>query len=344
MTEYKSWLAEKTSAYLYRALAQKEPAPREKELFGRLAEEAEKQAIIWEEKVRAQGKTVPKTLPLDMRTRVVALLIRWLKPKQIKAVLAAMKIRGLSIYIRALPHHSLPTSIDEVGQRHTTSGQGNNLRAAVFGANDGLVSNASLIFGMAGAVSAGASESHIVLLAGTAGLLAGAFSMASGEYVSVRSQREMFEYQIGLEKEELRLYPEEEAAELALIYHARGLEIKEAQMLATKLIADPERALDTLAREELGLNPSELGSPTQAAFFSFVSFASGALVPLLPFIFSSGRPALISAGALTGIALFLVGATLSLFIGKSALKGGLRMLLIGACAATATYTIGHLIG
>ncbi len=154
----------------------------------------------------------------------------------------------------------------------------------MFGVNDGLVSNASLILGVAGA----SSDAHVVLLTGVAGMCAGAFAMATGEYVSVRSQRELFEYQIGLEREELAQYPEAEAQELALIYAAKGLPPEEALRLATQIVADPEHALDTLAREELGLNPDELGSPWGAAISSFVSFAVGALLPLAPFMLMSG--------------------------------------------------------
>jgi VIT1/CCC1 family predicted Fe2+/Mn2+ transporter len=177
-----------------------------------------------------------------------------------------------------------------------------------------------------------------------AGLLAGAFSMAAGEYISVRSQREMFEYQIALEREELSQYPEEEAEELSLIYQARGLSEAQSQDLAKSMIADPVRGLDALAREELGLNPDELGSPWGAAIFSFLSFAAGALLPLLPFLVVPPGGALLGSVVLTAFALFGVGATLSLFTGRQAWLGGLRMLGIGALAGAATYAIGTLLG
>lgn len=233
----------------------------------------------------------------------------------------------------------MPTSVEDVGARHRTGGSG-NLRAMVFGVNDGLVSNASLILGVAGA----AAEPGIILLSGVAGLLAGAFSMAAGEYISVRSQREVYEYQIGLERDELAKYPQEEAAELALIYTARGIPEADARKLAEKLIADPKVALDTLARDELGLNPNELGSPIGAAVFSFISFAVGAIIPLAPFLFMVGTPALLLAVGLAAGSLFGVGAALSLFTGKNALLSGLRMLLIGSVAGAATYGIGYLLG
>ena len=238
-----------------------------------------------------------------------------------KGVLAAMKVRGMSVYgtsIGSDSGHAMPTPKSGVEHRHRNLGGGGNLRAAVFGVNDGLVSNASLILGVAGA----SSDARLVLLSGVAGLAAGAFAMAAGEYVSVRSQREMFEYQISLERDELAQYPEAEAQELALIYAAKGLPQREATKLAKQIVADPEHALDTLAREELGLNPAELGSPVGAAASSFFSFAAGAALPLMPFLFASGSRALYAAVGVTCVALFVIGATLSLFTGRSALAFG----------------------
>ncbi|MEI6805283.1 MAG: VIT1/CCC1 transporter family protein [Myxococcaceae bacterium] len=336
-----SWLAEKRSAYLYEILAVKEQGTYREALFRRLGQEAENQAVIWEQKISALGRKIPESLPIDVRTRIVTALIRALSPKSILVVLAAMKIRGLSIYTSSLPTHPLPTSVEQIGKRHQKRGSGGNLRAAIFGINDGLVSNAALICGISGATS---SEPHMVVYAGVAGLLAGAFSMAAGEYVSVLSQREMFEYQIGLEAEELKLYPEEEAMELALIFHARGMEQDEAKKFADRLIQDPVRALDTLAREELGLDPNELGSAPQAALFSFLFFSVGALVPLVPFLMKSNNSPFEWAIGLTGAALFIIGASISLFTGKNALLGAFRMLAIGSAAGALTYWIGHWLG
>jgi VIT1/CCC1 family predicted Fe2+/Mn2+ transporter len=233
----------------------------------------------------------------------------------------------------------MPLQLDDIGKRHQNGAAGNALRAGVFGVNDGLVSNAALIYGVAGA----AAEPSIIVLTGVAGLLAGAFSMASGEYVSVRSQREMFEYQIGLERDELEEYPREEAAELALIYAAKGMEAGEARRLADTLMQDPERALDTLAREELGLNPDELGSPWVAAISSFSAFTAGAALPLLPFLFGYDHALSVSIG-LTALGLFAVGASMSLFTGRHATLSGLRMLGIGGAAGLATYFIGAWLG
>jgi len=339
MNELKSWQEEQRSAHLYRVLAEIERGTPRERLFSELAREAAAQSGIWANAVRRQGGVVPAYQP-DLRTRIVERLTRRLGPGHMRSMLAAMKVRGMSVYSRADPGHPMPDASTGVERRHRGLAGGGNLRAAVFGVNDGLVSNASLILGVSGA----AAEPGIILLSGVAGLLAGAFSMAAGEYVSVRSQREMYQYQIGLERDELGAYPDEEAKELALIYEARGLHWDEAKRLADSMIADPERGLDTLAREELGLNPDELGSPWGAAAFSFLSFGAGALIPLVPFLFGSGAGTLYVSVGLTGAALFAVGSTLSLFTGRGALRGGIRMLLIGGAAGALTFAIGRLLG
>ena len=169
--------------------------------------------------------------------------------------------------------------------------------------------------------------------------------MAAGEYVSVRSQREMYEYQIGLERDELAEYPEEEAEELALIYNARGMELDRAREASRQIMADPQHALEALAREELGINPDDLGSPWGAAVSSFISFAAGALLPLLPFIVGTpGKRGLVIAAGLSAIALFAVGMAISLFTGRSAWRNGTRMVLIGTGAALVTWLIGRGLG
>jgi VIT1/CCC1 family predicted Fe2+/Mn2+ transporter len=334
-----SWMEEKRSAYLYRFLAARSENHHQI-LFAQLAEEAEKQADMWAGEIKKAGAQVPSGYSPDLRTRLITHLIRWFGAKQIRGMLAAMKVRGMSIYLKTEPGHPMPKSVEEIGRSHKTIGSGNNLRATVFGINDGLVSNASLIMGMAGAHA----SNETLIVAGIAGLLAGAFSMGAGEYISVRSQREMFEYQIGLEKKELELYPAEETAELALIYHARGMSEEEANKVATMMMKDHDNALDVLSREELGINPDDLVSPYGAAFFSFISFIFGASIPLLPFLFMNHQFNLHFAIILCGIALFTVGSILSLYTGRGALKSGLRMLLIGFVAGTITYCIGHLLG
>ena len=338
--ELASWHEEKQSSYLYRIVSDAESGTPRQILFLELAKAAEKQADLWVTEMKKSGITPPAHYFPDWRTRVVGRLVKWFGPRRMRPVLAAMKVRGMSLYTKAPVGHAIPTQLSEVGRRHHNVGASGTLRAAVFGVNDGLVSNASLILGVAGAVGSGS----MILLSGIAGLLAGAFSMAAGEYVSMRSQREMFEYQIGMERAELEQYPQEEAAELALIFAAKGMEKAEARKLADKLISDPDHALDTLAREELGLNPDELGSPWGAAVSSFMAFAAGAIVPLLPFLFTDGQQALTISIALTCVALFVVGAVLSLFTGRNAWLGGLRMLAIGCAAGAGTYIIGKALG
>jgi vacuolar iron transporter family protein len=339
MSAEASWREEKQSAWLYRHMAVTEVDPAYRRLFESLADAAEVQAAVWFDLLRKGNRPISAFEP-SARSRVVARLLRVFGPRRLRPVLAAMKVRGISVYGGALPGHAMPTNVDEVGARHRGSGNGGNLRAAVFGVNDGLVSNTSLIMGVAGATG----DAAFILTSGVAGLLAGALSMAAGEYVSMRSQREMYEYQIGLERDELAQYPEEEAEELALIYAARGMGIEEARGVAHKMLQNPAHALDTLAREELGLNPDDLGSPWGAAAFSFFAFTGGALIPLVPFLLRLGPASVAVAAGLVAVALFAVGATLSLFTGRHALMSGLRMVLIGALSGAVTFGIGKLLG
>ena len=343
MEKYHSaWLEEMRSACIYKQMSAQESVETHRALFKQLAAEAEFQAGIWHKQGVAKGLVMQDAYRPDLRTRLVLLLLRKLGVRRLKPLLAAIKIRGLSVYRqpRQQNEHPTPLSIEDVGLSHRNAGASGGLRAAVFGVNDGLVSIACLVMGVAGA----AANVSTILMTGVAGLLAGAFSMAAGEYISMRSQREMFEYQIGLERDELAQYPEQEARELQLIYQARGLNESEAQALAQRMVADPEKGLDALAREELGLNPDELGSPWTAALSSFLAFTLGGLVPLLPYLLGGGAHALTGAIALTALALFGIGAALSLFTGRNAWQGGLRMLLIGSAAGAMTYWIGSLLG
>jgi VIT1/CCC1 family predicted Fe2+/Mn2+ transporter len=224
--------------------------------------------------------------------------------------------------------------------RHRGIG-GNALRAAVLGANDGLVSNLSLVMGVAGADMA----AHAILVTGLAGLLAGSCSMALGEWLSVNTARESAQRQIDTEADELEQVPEEEEEELALIYQAKGLPEGLAKTLAKQLISNKKTALDTLVREELGIDPDELGgSAWIAAGTSFLLFALGAIFPVAPYFTLAGIPALIASLAASGVALFLIGAGTSLFTGRNVLFSGVRQLLVGLAAAGVTFGIGRLIG
>lgn len=339
MSAASSWLEETRSAWLYRQLAGIESDARLAAMLTALAAEAERQAAIWAATATRETQALPLFQP-DLRARLAVALARRYGVGRVRGILAPLKVRGLSAYSQAAAGHATPLRREDVGRRHRGVG-GGNLRAAIFGANDGLVSNTSLLLGVIGA----AGDTGAVLTAGIAGWLAGALSMAAGEYVSVRSQRELFEYQIGLERQELAEYPEAEAAELALIYEARGLDAEAARELARKLTADPAVALDVLAREELGLNPDDLGSPWGAAGFSFAAFSAGALVPLIPFLAGAQLPdAAYLAGGLAALGLFATGASLSLYTGRSALGGGTRMLAIGLGAGLLTWAIGRAFG
>jgi VIT1/CCC1 family predicted Fe2+/Mn2+ transporter len=254
------------------------------------------------------------------------------KERRFQLASIVRRMRGPSA--RMLPH------VGEVsGEQRTAGGKSGALRAAIFGVNDGLVSNVSLIFGVAGA---GVSN-RVILLAGVAGLLAGAFSMAGGEYISMKVQREVFERLIHLEAHEIGSMPQEERQELIELYQRRGIPRTLATQLADVVMADPEMALQTHAREELGLDPGGLGSPWAAAGSSFVTFAFGALVPLLPFLVTSGTPAVVASGVLSGATLFAVGAVMSYFTGRRFYVSGARMLLVGTTAAGITFGVGKLL-
>ena len=219
-----------------------------------------------------------------------------------------------------------------------------SVRAAVFGISDGLVSNTALVMGFAGASLNGSLDNSTVLFAGLAGLLAGAFSMAAGEYVSVASQRDLFQREIEKEAIELRDKPEEEAKELELIYRAKGLDRAQAKAVSDKIMSDPKTALDTLAREELGLNPDELGSPVRVAISSFIAFTIGASVAVIPYVFLQGSAAFFTAIVAAVIALCVVGGLVGKFSGRGIVFSAMRQLMWGAGAAGVTYAVGSIIG
>lgn len=225
-------------------------------------------------------------------------------------------------------------------KRHSSVG-GNALRAAVLGGNDGLISNFSLVMGMAGATAGGQG----VLLAGLAGLLAGALSMALGEWISVKSSQELYENQMQLEMEEIEINPEGEQREIALIYQAKGIPRQQALTMAAEIMSDKSHAHELLVREELGINPEELkGSAIEAALYSFFFFAAGAILPVGPFLFASGTIAITISIVLSATGLFVIGAAITLFTGKSIWYSGFRQVLFGLMAAGITFGIGKLIG
>lgn len=232
------------------------------------------------------------------------------------------------------------SSLARFEKRHRSVG-GNALRAAVLGGNDGLVSNFSLIMGIAGATS-GQKE---VLLAGLAGLLAGALSMALGEWISVKSSQELYENQMELEMEELETNPEGEEKELTLIYYSKGIPEEQAKQMAKEVMTDIDKAHEVLVKEELGINAEDLkGSAMEAAIASFILFAFGAVIPVIPFFFFGGYKAVIISTILSTMGLFIIGASITLFTGKSVWFSGFRQVLFGLIAAAITFGIGSLIG
>jgi vacuolar iron transporter family protein len=349
-----NWRMELDSADLYTYLARREPDVQRAALMREMAEAEIRHAKVMESGLQGQGVRLP-AFHVSFKTRMLKLLARIGGPRLIYPLLHGTEMGGTADYAAqdartaalAPEERSHARTLGELSREAVTTGErwhrtagGGTLRAAVFGVSDGLVSNLSLVMGFAGA----GADAKFVLLAGLSGLLAGASSMAAGEYVSMKAQRELFERQIELEAAELAVTPEEEVAELALIYRAKGLNKDEAERLASRLTEDPNIALDTLVREELGLDPTQLGNPISASAGSFFAFAGGAIVPVLPFFFGASTGLVMMSIALSAVALFSVGALLSLFTGKGTLFSGGRQLLIGAVAASITFGLGSLIG
>jgi vacuolar iron transporter family protein len=359
-----NWHAEIDSAALYDALADAEGASSLGEVYRKLAATEREHATFWSSRLRESGYDVPPALP-SWRARTMRWLTRHFGPAFVLPTLIDAEAKDTRGYgaqpesaSTALPSQesshgrvlrairdSRPAGVEggalaRLEGRHRGVG-GNALRAAVLGANDGLVSNLSLVMGVAGAELAGRN----ILITGFAGLLAGAGSMALGEWLSVQSSRESYQKQIAIEREELAASPVEETEELALIYQAKGVAPDEARSLAQRMTATPDKALDTLVREELSINPEELGgSAWEAAITSFLLFAVGAIVPVLPFLFASGNRAVLASVGVSALALFGIGAAITLMTGKSAFSSGARQLVFGLAAAALTFGIGHLIG
>ncbi len=354
----KNYLVEMDGITLYRALAAAEKDEKRAMIFEKMARAEERHAQRWVRLIESAGGTVPP-YRRSARVHLLGFVARHFGTRKVLPIISALEARDEAGYLmqpeaaglpaqerahsRALREMSdaVPGQGGIMGREawHRMSRAG-SLRAAVFGVNDGLVSNFSLVMGFAGADA----KPEYVLLAGIAGLLAGSFSMAAGEYVSMRAQRELFEQQIAMEKQELEMSPKEEEEELALIYQAKGIPEDEAHTLARRIVANPRTAIDTLAREELGLDPSELGSPWVAAISSFTAFVAGAVVPVLPYLFTSGRGAWTASALFSCLALFAVGALLSIFTARGPFISGMRMLGIGLLASVITYSVGWLLG
>lgn len=361
MSTIDNWQAELNNAALYRALAAAEKDARLAAVYGRMAAVEEGHAATLAEQLRSAGAVLPAFRP-SWRTRTLSGLARRFGPGFVLPSVVTMEEmaghgysqeagRG-AMAAQEQSHARLLRAITggaggmegarlaQMEGRHRSAG-GNALRAAVLGANDGLVSNLSLVMGVAGAEMAAGT----ILVTGLAGLLAGAISMALGEWLSVQSSRELYEHQIAQETAEILADPEEEIEELALIYQARGLAEVQARQLAGQMMSDQQLAVATLAREELGINPEELGgSAWEAAITSFVLFALGAIIPVIAYFFLSGLAAVAVSVALSTLGLFTIGAAITLFTGRKVLYSGLRQVLFGLAAAAVTYAIGRLVG
>jgi VIT1/CCC1 family predicted Fe2+/Mn2+ transporter len=350
-------------AALYKVLADTEKQPQMAEVYGKLAASEEKHAAAWEKKLTELKVSIPPRRPTWRATTMIWLAKRF-GPQFVLPTITSNEKADSQAYdgqsdeeakefsldeksharLLAMASHStggLPGgTVAQLEGRHKGSG-GNALRAAVLGANDGLVSVLSLTMGVAGATNSRPD----ILIAGLAGVLAGAGSMALGEWLSVQSSRELYEHQIKIEAEEIAENPEEEQEELALIYQSKGLPEDRAKELASHMMADKGSILDTLSREELGIDPEELGgSAYEAAFTSFFLFTFGALFPILPYLIWSGELAIILSLVISAVGLFIIGAAITLMTGKSIWFSGTRQVLVGIAAAALTYGIGKLIG
>ena len=352
---------EMNGAALYDALASAEKDERLAEVFRKLAVVEKRHAERRRKRLEEAGERLAPFTP-SWRTRTLGWIARRFGASAVLPSVQTLEASGTDKYATqsdARDFHGDERSHSRVIQlmstvrggvagtdvarlegRHRTAG-GNALRAAVLGANDGLVSNLSLVMGVAGA----SMNERMILITGMAGLLAGAGSMALGEWLSVQSSRELYRHQIETEQAELLMAPEEEEEELALIYEARGLDQEQARAFAASMMSNPDTALESLTREELGIDPNELGgSAWEAAITSFLLFSMGAVVPVLPFFFASGQLALALSVAFSTVALFTVGAAITLFTGRTVLFSGLRQVVFGLVAAALTFGIGRAVG
>ncbi len=337
---------------MYQVLAKAESDTDRAAIFEQLVEAEVRHAERWASKLGMDpGDLVVR--PSGLKVRLLQVATRFLGPKRMLPVLLWAEEREIDEYSADPEARDLVPEEREHGKtlREMVSGSGSvvssgvlgtsgRLRAAVLGVNDGLVSNFSLVMGVAG----GTENTDFVLLAGVAGLLAGAFSMSAGEYISMRSQRDIYENEIEKEAIELEQWPEEEKEELVLIYRAKGLSEEEAQGVADRVMANSEVALDTMVREELGLDPNELGAPWGAAVTSFLAFVAGAAVPIIPYLIQLEGGVIAVSAALSGLALLVVGGAMAVLSSRSVVRGALRMLLVGGAAAAVTYGVGSLIG
>lgn len=358
---FKNIQTELDAAYLYNVLAQAEQDPDVAEVFKQMSSIEESHAIAFLQKNNMPISPLP---PASTRAKILRRIGKIFGNEYIVGVLMDTEKSLSSSISKSRKNNNQKSSISDTAhvkilenliqhnpkaaannlsrfeKRHKSVG-GNALRAAVLGGNDGLVSNFSLVMGIAGATN-GQKE---VLLTGIAGLLAGALSMALGEWISVKSSQELYENQMELEMEELEVNPEGEEKEIALIYQAKGIDEAKAKDMAKDIMKNKDHAHEFLIKEELGINAEELkGSAMEAALASFFLFAVGAIIPVIPFFFMGGLNAVIASTCLSALGLFLIGSAITLFTGKSIWTSGLRQVVFGLAAAAITFGIGKLIG
>jgi VIT1/CCC1 family predicted Fe2+/Mn2+ transporter len=355
---------EMDSAALYETLAQVERDTKRKTIYAELAASEREHAHIWRQKLKDNGVSHPRDR-LSAKSWLMRSMVHVFGPAFVLPAIAAAEYADRDKYAgqagaekmsREEHHHasvvqrvaaegasgqSKGAQIAAAESWHKGVSSGNDLRAAVLGANDGLVSNFCLMMGVAGAGAGGKN----ILLTGLAGLIAGATSMALGEWLSVTNARELASTQIAKEADELEHTPDAERHELALIYQSKGLDAAEAKRVAAQIMQDKDKALDTLTREELGLDPAELGgNPWSAAGVSFCLFALGAIFPALPYMWSSSVSAMVQSTLLSALGLATIGVFTSVFNGRGAVFSATRQVLIGLLAAGFTYGVGRILG
>jgi len=361
MVDIKHIQTEVDASYLYQILAKNEADEHVADVFNQMSEIEFSHALAFAKKNNLQESDLPKP---SKRARILNQIGKVFGYDYVLGVLLdTEKSISTSIISARKKNHSASsisdtahvtilknilesdkkisgTNLARFEKRHRNVG-GNALRAAVLGGNDGLVSNFSLVMGVAGATNG----KDGVLLAGMAGLLAGALSMALGEWISVKSSQELFENQMNLEMEELESNPEGEEKELALIYISKGIPEAEARKMASSIMSNKDHAHEVLIKEELGINAEDLkGSAMEAALTSFFLFAIGAIIPLFPFFFFTGANAILFSAISSAFGLFLIGAAITLFTGKSIWFSGFRQVIFGLIAAAITFGIGKWIG
>ena len=356
------WQDEADAAYLYRLLADAEPDTSKQDIYRRLADVEDRHLVIWADLLASHGRRIGPHRP-TARTRLLALLGRRFGPGFLLPMLLAEEGREVKAYLdmhRTTGHgvagreealllakesaeHATTLNVvaGRTGEPWHRTGAGGFLRNVVYGFNDGLTANFGLVAGVIGASTS--TTHHAVIVAGVAGLIADALSMGSSGYLAAQSEREVYAYEIAMERDEVALMPEIERDELALIYEAKGMDRESAHRIATQVMADPEKMLAEQVQEELGIAESAT-SPLREAWITGTATAVGALIPVLPFLFLQGRVAVIMSFSIAMISHWVVGAARSVFTGRSVFRSGMDMFVVGLGVAAVGYYVGEWIG